>query len=107
MINVVNIKTHVKKAGETDIYIGRGSVLGNPFSHKTGTLAEVVCASREEAIEKYKSYFEEQIKDADGKFINELRRIYVLSRQTDVNLMCFCYPLACHGNIIKDFLSKF
>jgi hypothetical protein len=54
MINVVNKYKH--QASENDIYIGRGSVLGNPFSHLKSSKASVVVNSREEAIERYKSW---------------------------------------------------
>jgi hypothetical protein len=38
---------HCKKA-RYDVYIGRPSPWGNPFSHKQGTLAQFQVASREE-----------------------------------------------------------
>ena len=36
-----------------DIYIGRGSKWGNPFSHMDGTQALYKVATRQEAVEKY------------------------------------------------------
>jgi hypothetical protein len=41
---------HCKKS-PYDIYIGRPSKWGNPYSHLSGTLAEYKVSSREEAIE--------------------------------------------------------
>ena len=39
-----------------DVYIGRPSPWGNPFSHKSGTLAKYQVATLEEAVRKYKDY---------------------------------------------------
>ena len=49
---VVNIKSGEKY----DIYIGRPSRFGNPFSHRGGTLAQVEVETREEAIECFENY---------------------------------------------------
>lgn len=79
--------TVVNKYKESyDIYIGRGSKWGNPFSiGKDGT--------REEVIEKYRLYLWDQIKT--GEVTKEdLRK---LSGNT---LGCFCKPKACHGDIL-------
>jgi hypothetical protein len=48
---VVNIKSGAKY----DIYVGRGSKWGNPFSHKYSKWAEVIVDTREEAFECYKN----------------------------------------------------
>ena len=66
---------------ESGIYIGRGSKYGNPFViGEDGT--------REEVIQKYKEWFKTQNIEVDSLRGN--------------NLICFCAPLACHG----DFLLK-
>lgn len=97
---VVNIYYHVSK-GLNDVYIGRGrgSIWGNPYSHKDGTLAEFKVDTREEAVEMY------------GKYIYEHPNL--LSRLKDElkgkNLVCFCRPvggfqgkLMCHGQILAS-----
>ncbi len=73
------------------IYIGRGSPFGNPFViGKDGT--------REEVIEKYRSYFK-------GKLEDPTFRTMVL-RLRGKRLGCFCKPKACHGDIIKEWLDE-
>lgn len=55
---VKKMLVHCKKE-PYDIYIGRGSKYGNPFTHvKYSQLAEVIVDSREEAIECYKNWIE-------------------------------------------------
>lgn len=86
---VVNLKTAPKG---TYIYIGRGSIFGNPFIiGKNGT--------REEVIEKYKHYFYKKIATDEG-FKSRVLRLY------GKTLGCFCKPLACHGDIIVEYLEN-
>lgn len=67
------------------IYIGRGSIFGNPFIiGKDGT--------REEVIEKYINIIES---DPDLKK-------YIIKILKGRNLVCFCKPKPCHG----DYLIK-
>lgn len=79
---------HCKKE-QFDVYIGRGSVWGNPFSHKEGTLAQHVVGSREEAISKYEEYLLESP--------DLMERLPELKGKT---LGCWCKPKACHGDVL-------
>jgi Domain of unknown function (DUF4326) len=84
MCNVV----HCKKE-KFDIYIGRPSKWGNPFSHLIGTLAEFKVKDRNEAIECYEKWIYNQpglIKD-----LHELKGKV---------LGCWCKPKSCHGDIL-------
>ena len=74
-----------------DVYIGRPSIFGNPFSVKE--------YGREGCIEKYKEYFYKRIKE-DVKFKEEVLKL------KDKVLGCFCKPLACHGDVIKEYLDN-
>jgi hypothetical protein len=106
ILNVKNKRTHKPEAGKVDVYCGRGSVLGNPFSHKEGTKARYVVESRDEAVEAYRAYFGKQVMNS-AEFVNELRRIYRIARKSEVNLVCYCAPLNCHCNVIRGFLLSF
>jgi len=74
-----------------DVYIGRPSIFGNPFSVKE--------YGRESCIEKYREYFYKRIKE-DVKFKEEVLKL------KDKVLGCFCKPLACHGDVIKEYLDN-
>ena len=82
------------KREEFDVYIGRGSRWGNPYSHKVGTLAEHVVGSRTEAIQKFEEYLlsnEElmaSLPDLKGK-----------------TLGCWCKPKTCHGDILLRYAN--
>ena len=106
MITVVNKKTH--SPTPNDIYIGRGSVLGNKFTSipLKNTKAEVQCKSREESIEKYKDWLIEEINSGNKQIRIMMNTIYKLAKKEDVNLVCYCKPLSCHGDVIKEIIEK-
>lgn len=74
-----------------DVYIGRPSIFGNPFSVKE--------YGREGCIARYKEYFYKRIKE-DVKFKEAVLKL------KDKTLGCFCKPLACHGDVIKEYLDN-
>lgn len=84
---------HCKK-DHYDVYIGRGSIWGNPYTHKEGTMAKYVVDSREEAIAKFEEYL----------LANEnlMSKIGELRGKT---LGCFCKPKACHGDILLKYAN--
>lgn len=107
MIRVVNKYKHTPS--ENDIYIGRGSSLGNPFTNikDRQTKAEFVVDSREESIQRYESFLREKINSKDENISKELNHIYRLVKSGfDVNLVCFCAPKPCHGDIIKKIIEE-
>lgn len=99
-ITVVNKYKH--NSGE---YIGRGSVLGNPFSHLPNIKATNPVGSREEAVESYRTYLDLQIENKNPIFLRELTRLAHLSLKQPLFLVCFCAPKACHGDVIKQVLE--
>lgn len=85
--NVVN-----KMAGDAfDIYIGRGSDWGNPFTHKQGTKATTIVGSRDEAVAAYREWILTQP--------DLLARLPELKGKT---LACYCKPAACHGDVLAE-----
>ena len=86
---VTNIRTQIY-----DVYIGRAGkgksgYFGNPFSLGT----------REENIANFKIYFYKRIAE-DNEF---KKRVLELEGK---KLGCFCKPLACHGDIIVEYLNN-
>ncbi len=85
---------HCKKE-PCDIYIGRPSKWGNPFTHKpVNTLAEFVVSTRSEAVAKYEEYIRasplmKDIHELDGKVLG-----------------CWCKPKSCHGDILIRILDE-
>ena len=88
-------KYHIK-AGE-GLYIGRGSVWGNPFTHRdlSKTKAEFQTESREESIEKFEEWFSKQ---------EDLKR--KLGELKGKKLVCFCKPKSCHGDVLAKLAEE-
>lgn len=95
MATVVN-----RRRESFDVYIGRGSKWGNPYSHKQGTKAKyvVVVASREEAISEYRKHLRALI-ECGAVTQDELLAL------DGKRLGCYCKPLACHGDVIVEFIN--
>jgi len=108
MIKVVNKYKH--EPTPNDVYIGRGSVLGNPFSHLKSSYDIIKTNSKEEAIEKYKDYFHDKMTSCgckDKVFKQTVRRLVVQAKLgEDINLVCFCKPKPCHGDVIKEYIEN-
>lgn len=106
MITVVNKYKHTPT--ENDIYIGRGSPLGNIFTSQdvTKTKAEFQADSREDSIQKFEEYLQAKIAQKDVVICDELNRIYKLAKSGEVNLVCFCKPKSCHGDVIKRVIDE-
>lgn len=84
---IVNIKTD-----EYEVYIGRGSLLGNPFSADT--------VGRLKAIELYHTYYLPAMLE-QGKI--SLSYLKSLKGKT---LGCHCKPQPCHGNKLIELIDS-
>jgi hypothetical protein len=106
MIEVVNKKTHTPSPN--DIYIGRGSALGNPYTsmNLANTKAEFQCESREESIALYKAWLTKKLADKDPVVRKAMNEIYSKALTQPVNLVCFCKPLSCHGDVILELVQE-
>jgi len=80
---VVNIKNE-----EFDVYIGRGSMWGNPFIIGYD-------GNREEVIKKYEFHLA-----ANKEMLDKLPEL------KGKRLGCYCAPLPCHGDILKKWVDQ-
>ncbi len=88
---------HCKKE-PYDIYIGRPSKFGNPFTHlhDRKTRAEFIVSSREESIAAYREW----ITNGAGKhLLNDLHEL------KGKKLGCWCKPLSCHGDVLVELIN--
>ena len=96
---VVNKKTFRGVA----ILIGRPSVFGNPFSHLNCSRAEIVVPDRYTAIMRYASWV---VTGKDPELKRPPMSIHEAIRHGELDkplpLMCFCAPLACHGDVLDE-----
>jgi hypothetical protein len=86
---VRNVKTGVH---ENSVYIGRPSLFGNPFTIGFD-------GDRRKVISDFTVYFYDKL-----AFEDEFRqKVHELAGKT---LLCYCYPKACHGDVIADYLNN-
>ena len=78
-----------KDAPDGCVYIGRGSPYGNPY--RIGPHG-----SREDVIRKYEDYL---------RASPTLQRL-ILERLKGKNLVCYCAPRPCHGDVIIKFICE-
>lgn len=84
------------------VYIGRPSALENPFKITEDQTREIV-------IQRYGHMLINAIKNRKQPFIYELQKLEAhLIEHQKLNLICYCAPLPCHGDLIKQvLLNKF
>ncbi len=99
MLKVVNGKK-VGFLGINKIYIGRnsyvskGSILNNKF--KIGQ-----DGNREGVVEKYRIWLWQEYKKKSGVYQELVRIKDKVIKGEEVELVCWCSPQKCHGDVIK------
>ena len=78
------------KRDRHDVYVGRPTIYGNPFSHLESTAAKFKVASREEAIEKYEEWL--RARPSLMRLVRQELKGKVLG--------CWCVPKPCHGEVL-------
>lgn len=89
------------------IFIGRPSILGNPFSHLENVSGNVTkVESREKAVSRYADWLDEKINSKDPEVCKELNRLLTAALRGPIKLVCYCAPKPCHGDIIRERLLQ-
>jgi hypothetical protein len=83
---------NIDKDDDFDIYIGRRTPWGNPFAIGHDNM------SRDDVIREYRKYFQKE-------FVNNPEKRKLIESLRGKRLGCHCKPLACHGDIIAEFLN--
>lgn len=101
MIRIVNARNEqTPQSGELFIRVDRSSPLGNPYKIDSKNTRDSVC-------NKYEEYFQYMIKnEPESNFCKELQRLKKLSEATNLGLVCHCYPMRCHAEVIKKHLEN-
>jgi hypothetical protein len=109
------------------IRIDRATIMGNPFFLKDSTTDE----ERDFNLKMYRLYLNLVIKKgaypmeasdrlanqyelfisntfknpSREEFMNEFNRLVELAKLKPIELMCFCFPKKCHGDILKSAIE--
>ncbi len=79
-----------------DVLIDRTTPWGNPYSHKEGTTAQHIVATREEAVEHYREWIKARLRAQEPGLLEALAGLH------GKRLGCWCAPDACHGDVLAD-----
>ena len=99
MITVVNQRNFdLPKHVDETVSIARPGIWGNDFLiGRDGT--------REQVIDKYKAQLWERIESAETSILNPLRELAERANEGDLYLACYCKPLPCHGDVLKEAIE--
>ena len=89
MMRVLSKRKLPPPSGAVRIYIGRPSFWGNPF--EIG-----VHGNRQEVINAYEHYIR-----------NSAEHIASLHELVGCELICWCAPLACHGDVLIKLIAEY
>jgi hypothetical protein len=80
------------------VYIGRPTILGNPFPLKREEDRDLVC-------NRYMVWLKRSYK-SNPAVARELHRLVELSRSGPLELVCYCAPLRCHGDSVREAILR-
>lgn len=95
-VNMTRVVHHKKET--CDVYIGRPSKWGNPFTHLPEVAKKdnmTLVASRKEAIQKYKEWI-----------LTQPHLLEALPELKGKVLGCWCKPQSCHGDVLVDLIEN-
>jgi hypothetical protein len=93
------------RPGSAGEEVCRPSPLGNPFSHRPSRLPVTMVASRSEAIARYRAWLAERLTDPSSPQSREVERLLRLYRSAgSLALLCWCAPLPCHAEVVREVL---
>ena len=86
---------------EFDVYIGRGSKFGNPYTHikNKNTKADYIVDSRVDSINMYEKWLDNQIENG------QITKHDIIELDGKI-LGCYCKPKSCHGDILSKKIDE-
>ncbi len=79
--------------GDKGIYVGRPTILGNPFILERES-------DRNAILQQYDTYLMKELENKEGAIYTEIHRIADMLYEQNIKLICSCSPKACHADII-------
>lgn len=102
MIRVVNRSNY----GGVAYYVGRPGPLANPYTHVPNRYAKWKVATRNEAVEKYRDWLLEMLTMENETFQAFRELVETYRAFGGLVLSCWCAPLNCHANVIRDMIMR-
>ena len=98
---VVNKRAPGFKPNANQRYIGRGSIWGNPFTHLplSRTKAQFQVKTGEESMACFEAWLRQRLADD----LNLRQKLLELDGH---ELVCYCKPAPCHGDILIKLIEE-
>mgnify|MGYP001558779580 CR=1 len=103
-VTVVKKNSPGPAPGVLRYYIGRPSVLGNDWTHLDYGLGKYRVATREAAIAEWEKWIRREYL-TNPLVHHALETLARMAQEYDVELACWCAPLACHGDVLKRLIE--
>lgn len=87
-----------KRSGAEGEYIGRPSVLGNPYRPAPGKPGSTLIM--------YEAWIKGEIAAGNEAVIAELKRLAAIAETSELVLVCWCHPRPCHGDVVKQAIEE-
>lgn len=105
-LQVVNRHTFAGPRDQSYVYVGRGTPLGNKWSHVGNTAAQFRVGSRVEAVDRYREWLWQEIQRGTGPAFATLQELKSRAVNGEkLSLACSCTPQLCHGDVIKGAIE--
>src|SRR5258708_33079046 len=105
-LQVVNRHTYSGPRDNSYVYIGRGTPLGNNWSHVPNTAAQYQAASREEAVERFRQQLWKEVQSGKGPAFQALEQLKVrAAKGENIALGSSCSPQRCHGDVVNSTID--
>jgi adenine-specific DNA-methyltransferase len=105
-LQVVNRHTYSGPRDNSYVYIGRGTPLGNNWSHVPNTAAQYQAATREEAVERFRQQLWKEVQSGKGPALQALEQLKGrAAKGENISLVCSCSPQLCHGDVVKSAIE--
>ncbi len=99
MISIASMRGGNYPSRPWQVRVDRAGVLGNPYGMRRLSERDVSC-------DKYHLHFHRMVREHDKEFMDEIARIIGIYKvHGKLELMCWCTPLRCHSETIKDYLE--
>ena len=113
-MKIIIINKHYHRNLMNKFYVGRGSALGNKFTHLDNIPNTVKVESIEEAVLEYEKDLVIALAAKDHAKRQYLNAIYKAATLSPIYLECYCMDEiqpskrdhACHATVIRDILLK-
>lgn len=113
-MNIIIVNKHYKRNLQNKFYVGRGSPLGNKYTHLKDIPDTIKVDTVDEAVACFEKDLNKAIADRDQRICPTLNKLYQTALRSPIYLECYCMDEIspsrrdhnCHAKVIRNVLLK-